>query len=566
MSQLGIPNRPPMVPSKTSTPRKPGGNAPPTNAGNNVGGRKRRSMGENDPNDVASDANDNSNDVSEPNDQETNDGGDNGGDQPSEMTDGGNNEVQETQDHQPNDQPIQRGRKPQPQQQQQQQPQQPRRNANNNAGRGGAASGYAPGGGNASAYRGGMRGGDDNGGAVEPEAPLVLPDDPAEAKKVLDRIESERKTDILRKKVQPTAPTHVDVSQRKVTPAVKLSMLNPDLCDLDDKPKKSQDPKQCMYFVTHLYAGKPGPNIQVEGRLTATPMVSATFDTTNFTIELHDPVEQRNWSGMSRQFKKNFVKKAVEKKWPYAGTMVNKMVFRDFYLRGKIVDPTLRDKYADPDLLPIDMVDPDTKQPIECYAPRLKAQLVMSKKNRNKLETEVLDENDMQMNPYDLRRGNKVKMNVRTAYAYYKAIIGSQMPNEYGMPCKLAIIKRLDTHEETDGGPLKRTKWADEGDSATQAVAAPAPGSLPQQTSSQTPSTGAQPSPTAPAADTSSAADAALRKKLAAVAPPVVAAATPAPAPASRPSTTPVPAPPAPPASTPSVPAPPAVPAEKPKS
>jgi len=108
------------------------------------------------------------------------------------------------------------------------------------------------------------------------------------------------------------------------------------------------------------------------------------------------------------------------------------------------------------------MVDPETKQVIECYPPRIKAQLVMSKKNRNELETDVMDEHDVQMNPYDLRRGNMVRLAIKLSYFYYKTILNSTMPNEYGLPCKLAMVKRLDKEEATDGGPLKRTKWAEE--------------------------------------------------------------------------------------------------------
>lgn len=306
--------------------------------------------------------------------------------------------------------------------------------------------------------------------SMDDEENVVLPDDPTERKKVEDRLLSKKKTDEWRRKCQPAAPSVMNISQRKAPSAIKLANLNPDLCDLDKKCKKSSDPKQAMYFVTHLYAGKPGPVVQVEGRLTATPMVSATYDTTNYTIEIHDPLEQRNWSGMSRQFKKNFTKRAVEEKWPYAGQMISKMVFRDFYVHGKIMDTTLREKYADPDLLPSDMVDPDTKQVIECYPPRIKAQLVMSRKTRG-LETDVMDENDVQMNPFELRRGNLVRFAIRMGYGYWKAILGSQVPNEYGMPCKLAMIKRLDTQEETEGGPLKRTKWAEDENTTTTSVA-----------------------------------------------------------------------------------------------
>lgn len=318
---------------------------------------------------------------------------------------------------------------------------------------------------------------DDEETLKEPE----YPDDPTEAKKMRDEFESKRKTAIMRKRCTPSAPTKINIQDRKSEPAaIKLSQLNADLCDLEAKAAKSKDAKQAMYYVSHLYKGKIGPTIQVEGRLTATPRVSATYDTTNFTIEITDPVEQRNWSEMSRQFKKNFVKKAVENKWPYAGAAINKMVFRDFYLRGKIMDAELRERYADPDSLPADMVDPTTKQVIECYAPRIKAQLLMDKKERNKLATDVMDENDMQMNPYDLRAGNKVRMAIRMGYAYYKAIPGTTVPNEYGVPCKLALLKRLDTKEELTGGPIKRTRWAEDTEEPqTSPPNAPAPTNAP---------------------------------------------------------------------------------------
>ena len=66
----------------------------------------------------------------------------------------------------------------------------------------------------------------------EPSAPeevVVLSDDPLERAAQLNKIESKRKTEILRKKVQPKAPSKVDVSKRPET-AVWLSQLNPELC------------------------------------------------------------------------------------------------------------------------------------------------------------------------------------------------------------------------------------------------------------------------------------------------------------------------------------------------
>jgi hypothetical protein len=112
------------------------------------------------------------------------------------------------------------------------------------------------------------------------------------------------------------------------------------------------------------------------------------------------------------------------------------------------------------------MIDPDTNQPIECYPPRIKAQLVMNKKGD--LETDVMDESDVQMNPYDLRKGNMVRMGISNRYAYYKALIGQAMPNEYSIPQKLAMVKRLDTQEEAEGGPLKRTRWAEDEPQSSQ--------------------------------------------------------------------------------------------------
>jgi hypothetical protein len=477
---VNIPHRPPMVPSKVAA-----GGGGPNKKPMTLSGQKRRAPNVNidgggggggGGTDPADDLNQPTPD-GDPNNQDPmmmggddggasmDGGGGGGGDADGASMDGGD-------DLQPIDQPIQR-QQPQQQQQQQQrapagrglaqhQQQQRRGGGGGGGGVNRAPMGYANHGGRAPARGGGGPAPMDAGSNGEDEENVVLPDDPTEAKKVMDRLMSKKKTEDLRKKCQPSAPTVLNISQRRAPAAIKLANLNPDLCDLEKKCKKSTDPRQAMYFVTHLYAGKAGPIVQVEGRLTTTPMVSATFDTTNYTVELHDPIEQRNWSGMSRQFKKNFTKRATEEKWPYAGQMINKMVFRDFYLRGKIIDPSLRDKYADPDLLPPDMVDPDTKQVIECYPPRIKAQLVMSKKNRNELETDVMDENDIQMNPFDFRRGNLVRLAIRMGYGYWKAVLGAQVPNEYGMPCKLAMIKRLDTQEETDGGPLKRTKWADE--------------------------------------------------------------------------------------------------------
>lgn len=515
---VSIPHRPPMVQSKVAT----GAAAAKKTAAATLSGQKRRP-----PEISAADA---SSELADDLNQPIPDGGDPammGGDDggaPMMEGDGGAAPMEGGEDMQPMDQPIQRQQRPAPA-------------AVAAANRGGAttqqkrpmAGGRAPMG-----YANNGRGGGGGGGGgrtnqmaqmessgPEDEENVVLPDDPTEAKKVMDRLLSKKKTDDLRKKCQPAAPTQLNISQRRAPAAIKLANLNPDLCDLDKKCKKSTDPRQAMYFVTHLYGGKPGPIVQVEGRLTATPMVSATYDTTNYTIELHDPIEQRNWSGMSRQFKKNFIKRATEEKWPYAGQMINKMVFRDFYLRGKIMDPSLREKYADPDLLPPDMVDPDTKQVIECYPPRIKAQLVMSKKNRNELETDVMDENDVQMNPFDFRRGNLVRLAIRMGYGYWKAMIGAQVPNEYGMPCKLAMIKRLDTQEETDGGPLKRTKWADDDVSAQPAETSAAQITAPF-TAATTTSTG-----TSTTTATSTTAAVSASAAAAAVAPPSSAPAPP---------------------------------------
>jgi hypothetical protein len=352
-----------------------------------------------------------------------------------------------------------------------------------------AAAGYAH------AARAGMYGAPQVPAPVDLTLPVEdegsLPEDPEERKKEENRRLSKRKTEAMKLKCEPLAPSVLNISQRRCAPAVKLANLNPALCGLDDSKPPKQATGKAMYFVTHTYAGRPGPTVQVEGRLVAQPMVSATYDSTNFTIEILDPLEQRNWSGMSRQFKKNFETKAVEKKWPFAGQMIKKMAFRDFYVRGKIMDETLRKKYVDPDMLPTDMVDQETKQVIECYPPRIKAQLVMSKKIRDAIDTDAMDENDVQMNPFHLKRGNLVRMAIRMHYAYYKAVPG-QPVNEYGVPCKLALIKRLDQYEEVEGAPVKRTKWADPDEPATH-TAPQVPGVQAQVAAPATPAVPAQP-------------------------------------------------------------------------
>ena len=320
------------------------------------------------------------------------------------------------------------------------------------------------GGGGVNGYRNMNDGGSDQ-NVVAPVVEEPLPSDPVEAKKVLDRRESIRKTEVLRKLLQPKIDDKIDFSKRQ-DESIKLANINPELAGLKDVAKKSKTPGQAMYFVDHTYKGAIGPTIQVIGRLLGTPMMGVTYESINYTIEILNIVEQQNLSALSRNFKKNFTRLAVEKQWPFAGVMINKMVYHDFYIRGKIMDEDLRAKYLDPDLLPADLIDvnPETKQrkPIEFYPPKLKCQLLMSKKVRNKVETDVMDENENRLNPFDFRKGNLVCMSVGLRYAYYKAQPGSITPNEYGVPCKLLLIKRLDQHEDVDGGPAKRTKFAAE--------------------------------------------------------------------------------------------------------
>jgi hypothetical protein len=88
------------------------------------------------------------------------------------------------------------------------------------------------------------------------------------------------------------------------------------------------------------------------------------------------------------------------------------------------------------------------------------------------VESDVLDENEMQLNPLDFDKGNKVRMAVRMTYGYYKTMRGS---NEFSVPRKLLIIQRLDQNKE-EGGRAKRARWAA---GTAAASAGPAPGEKP---------------------------------------------------------------------------------------
>jgi len=219
-----------------------------------------------------------------------------------------------------------------------------------------------------------------------------------------------------------------------------------------------------MYFVDHLYKGKRGPNIEVEGKLLRTPMAGATYDSVIYSIEITKLVEQQNLSALSRNFNKNFKRMAVEHKWPIASAMINKMVYHDFYIRGKIINPELRAKYLDLDLLPADLIDvnPETKErtPIEFYPPKIKCNLKTHQKIRNKLETDVMDEKGVTINPFDFKKGNLIKISFPMDYAYYQAQVGAVKPNEYGVPFKLSLLQRLNQNEEAEGSQAKRVKWS----------------------------------------------------------------------------------------------------------
>ena len=87
--------------------------------------------------------------------------------------------------------------------------------------------------------------------------------------------------------------------------------------------------------------------------------------------------------------------------------MINKMAYRDCFLLGKIKDKEMKKRYLDPDSVLADGIDPETKRPIERFPPKLKAQLVMNKKNRNEMDTDVMDENDVQRIRATSKKGTK---------------------------------------------------------------------------------------------------------------------------------------------------------------
>lgn len=288
----------------------------------------------------------------------------------------------------------------------------------------------------------------------DPDGPLPDNLSAEDAEKEKKRRERVKKTNELRAKIEPAEPRHVDVNRRaNSAPAIRLRDLQPELCTLGDQAKKPKA-DQAMYFFDHRYQGTTGPTVQIEGRLTHKPMLSE-FGSVDFAIQIDDPKEQRVLEEWSRRFEQLFKKTAVERKWKFAGDakIIDKIQYKDFVLRQNAVDQDVRERYPTPETFPPDMIDPKTGERIKTYPHRFKATLMMKK---NVVETEVMDENSMQLNPFDFEKGNKVRMAVRMGYGYYKALRQS----EFGLPRKLLLLQRLDTEEDVGGGHAQRTRWA----------------------------------------------------------------------------------------------------------
>jgi hypothetical protein len=317
------------------------------------------------------------------------------------------------------------------------------RGGNNNNARGGGRGNQGGGGNNAAMA--------DDGGGEADNGPL--PTNPEERDKEIKRRESARKTREKRERLQPSNDRPVDFNGRNGV-AVKLAALNTSLLSLDVKVKKAGD--NAMYFGTQLYRGQMGPTVQVVGRLTGDPSVN-DFDNTNYNVEIEDPREANNLREMQSNFKRNFEMLAVKHSWPFAGPFLQAkqiMQYTPIYTEGKAKDKALREQYP---VLPPDGIIDGVK--IETYPMRFKGQLAFNKKTGN-METEAMDENRVPMNPYDLKRGNLVRMAVKLSYFYYKSMNNSPV---VGIPSKLVMIQRLDQNVAGDSS-ARRVKWAEDDD------------------------------------------------------------------------------------------------------
>jgi hypothetical protein len=245
-----------------------------------------------------------------------------------------------------------------------------------------------------------------------------------------------------------------NVRQRPQT-AIPLVKLDPEQWTIGTDTKQP-NPAQAMHYFDSLYGGdkKRGPTLSVKGRLTAEPLAHPEHGGIAFQIEITNEQEQKNLMDASKKLNALIRSTALKHKWTGLGNSKNNYTFKDFCLRQHARSKDIRTRFKMMSDLPEDMIDPTTGLAIETFPPRFRGSLVMEKENKATPKTIVVDaDGKTPLNPAsDFKKGNMVKMIVSLTYGYVKCITGKY---EFGLPCKLQTLMRMDQEEPSSGADFE---------------------------------------------------------------------------------------------------------------
>ncbi len=256
-----------------------------------------------------------------------------------------------------------------------------------------------------------------------------------------------------------------NVRQRPQT-AIPLAKLDPEQWTIGTDTKQP-NPAQAMHYFDSLYGPdkKRGPTLSVKGRLTAEPLAHPEHGGIAFQIEIVNEQEQKNLMDASKKLNALIRATALKNKWTGLGNSKNNYTFKDFCLRQHAKSKDIRTRFKMMSDLPEDMIDPTTGLAIDTFPPRFRGSLVMEKENKATPKTIVVDaDGKTPLNPAsDFKKGNMVKMIVSLTYGYVKCITGKY---EFGLPCKLQTLMRMDQEEPSTGADFEVYGFEEEDEDA----------------------------------------------------------------------------------------------------